>query len=87
MTQKDTENLLVKLLNKQFELGGHSVRYEDVRDQERFYLKYSISEEKHKEWLIWAVGEARKIYKTKKIATGYVKFLDFMCGLTIRHDK
>ena len=50
MTRREkTRDLFIELINEQ--LKPHGVTYEDVKDDPQWYLRYSTTEEKEKEFI------------------------------------
>lgn len=73
------------LINKMFELAGHSVVYEDVVGrQDNWFQQYTMTQEQNSEWRKWGVEYLRKKKRyTKKWAEREMAMLDLYCGLKI----
>ena len=51
--QRD-EQLIPDLINKMFEIAGHQVTYEDIKDRkDAWYAQWTITEQQYDEWKLW----------------------------------
>ena len=73
------------LIDKMFELAGHSLRYEDVIDrQDNWFQQYTMTQDQNKEWKKWGTEYLRKKKRwTKKMAEREMVMIDLYCGLKI----
>ena len=73
------------LINKMFELAGHTARYEDVIGrQDNWFQQYTMTQDQNEEWRKWGVEYLRKKKRwTKKMAEREMAMIDLYCGLKI----
>ena len=84
---KDKNQIVVEtMINKMFEIAGHSVTYNDIVDRtDNWYQQWTMTEEQNKEWREWGV----KFLKSKKFlrpGTEMAMF-DLNYGLKIQDDN
>lgn len=85
--RKDLVNdFCLKALHKMCEIAGHD---KDILKEEKYFQKYTMTEEQHLLWKIWFYHEAGKtlrISKTRSVKEFH--WFDLMWGLKIeRNDK
>lgn len=61
-TEKDFEHLI----NKMFEIAGHSVSYSDVLGKDQWFLNWTMSESQYDEWKKYVIEYLRKTLKFPK---------------------
>jgi hypothetical protein len=89
--KKDKDQIIVEtMINKMFEIAGHSVTYEDIKDRkDNWYQQWTMTEEQNKEWREWGLKYLKKqkgLYKY--YAEKQMAFFDLMYGLKIHpNDK
>jgi hypothetical protein len=84
---KDKKQILVEtLLNKMFEIAGHQVTYDDIKDRkDEWYREYTMTEEQSKEWCDWGEKYIKKTLKfPKTLARREMIMFDLNYGLTIK---
>ena len=80
--QKETQ-MVVDMINKMFEIAGHAVTYEDVKDRkDAWYTDWTITEAQYDEWKAWG----KKYLQTKlrmyaKMAERQMEMIGLMWGL------
>lgn len=60
---KDEKNklIVIELLNKMFEIAGHPVTYEDIKDRDdSWFLDWTITAEQNQQWFRWGVKHLKK---------------------------
>jgi hypothetical protein len=74
---------VVDLINKMFEIAGHSVTYEDVKDRkDAWYSEWTMTMEQYEEWKRW--GEKylqKKLNMYPKSAEKQMSYVGLMWGL------
>ena len=77
------EQLVVDLINKMFEISGHEVTYEDIKDRkDDWYTQWTMTMEQSDEWNEWGVTEIRKRFRyNKKWAEKEMGMIILMWGL------
>lgn len=78
---------VVDLINKMFEIAGHQVTYDDIKDrQDDWYTQWTMSPQQNDEWQDWGVEYLRKNLKfNKKVAQTEMAWVSLMWGL--KFDK
>ena len=87
--KKNKNQIVVEtLINKMFEIAGHSVTYDDIKDRnDNWYQQWTMTEEQNKEWRDWGLKYLKKqggILKAR--ADKEMAFFDLMYGLKIQQD-
>lgn len=77
------------LIDKMFEIAGHQVTFEDIKDRkDNWYQQYTMTEEQNREWRDWGLDLLKKqggILKAR--ASTEMAFFDMMYGLKIENNK
>ena len=61
------EKAVQDLINKMFELAGHDVTYDDIKDREdAWYTDWTMTEDQYEQWKKWGTEYIRKSLKIKK---------------------
>ena len=84
LTIIEKKELFVReLINKMFEIAGHDVTFDDVKDRkDDWYTQWTMTTAQNKEWNEWGVSEIRKRFRyTKKFAEREMGMLTLMWGL------
>lgn len=59
--QEKKEQAVVDLINKMFEIAGHQVTFDDIKDRkDAWYQDWTITEEQDREWKEWGKKYLRK---------------------------
>lgn len=76
-------NLLEDILNKMFEIAGHQVTYNDIKDRkDNWYQQYTMTETQRKDWMEWSKEYLKKKKKwNKKMCTTEMAMVDLCYGL------
>lgn len=79
------QRMAKELIDKMFEIAGHTVKYEDVIDsKDNWFQQYTMTQEQNNEWRKWGMEYLRKKKRyTKKWAEREMAMLDLYCGLKI----
>ena len=74
---------VIDLINKMFEIAGHQVTYDDIKDrQDDWYTQWTMSPKQSDEWVNWGVAYLRKNLKfNKKVAQTEMDWVSLMWGL------
>lgn len=74
---------VVDLINKMFEVSGHEVTYDDIKDRkDEWYLDWGMTYEQNKEWVRWGIEYLRNNLKmTKALAQREMAMISLMWGL------
>ena len=72
-----------ELINKMFEIAGHEVTFDDVKDRkDEWYTQWTMTTAQNEEWNEWGIQEIRKRFRyTKKFAEREMGMLTLMWGL------
>lgn len=77
------ELFIRELINKMFEIAGHEVTFDDVKDRkDDWYHEWTMTIAQNDEWKEWGIQEIRKRFRyTKKFAEREMGMLSLMWGL------
>lgn len=84
--QEKNDIFIEDAINKMFEIAGHDVTFDDVKDRkDNWYQEWTMTVEENKEWREWGVEELRKRFRyTKKWAQKEMGMMTLMWGLKFR---
>lgn len=55
------EKIIEDLINKMFELAGHDVKYEDIKDRkDSWYNDWTMTKDQYNQWIEWGYDHIRK---------------------------
>lgn len=74
---------VIDLINKMFEIAGHSVTYEDIKDREdAWYQEWTITTEQNEEWQKWGKQYLMKNFRLyAKMAEREMQWISLQWGL------
>lgn len=77
------------LIDKMFEIAGHNVTFNDVKDLTGpWYLEWTMTIDQNEEWKVWGIDYLRKNLKlTKKSAEMEMGWVSLMWGLKFSDYK
>lgn len=90
MAKRNTQVIAETLINKMFEIAGHQVTYEDIKDRtDNWYQQWTMTEAQNHEWVEWGIEYLRKQLKiNKKLAEREMGMINLGWGLrTTDHDS
>ncbi|CAB4142014.1 hypothetical protein UFOVP425_8 [uncultured Caudovirales phage] len=89
MKQSKRQQAVIDIINKMFEIAGHEVTFEDVLPRkDNWFLEYTITEEKEREWIEWSIDYLRKKLKmSKESARREMMWMALSFGLKIQKDE
>ena len=62
------EKVLTDLINKMFEIAGHDVKFEDIKDRkDAWYTDWTMTVEQNEQWKKWGVDHIKKNLRVRKI--------------------
>lgn len=66
-TKEKKEKLIIDLINKMFDIAGHSVTFDDIKDRkDDWYTDWTMTMEQNEKWKEWGISELRKRLKLNK---------------------
>jgi len=73
----------IDLLNKMFEIAGHQVTYDDIKDRkDDWYTQWTMTMAQADEWKAWGVDYLRKNLKLNKaLAEKEMQWVNLQWGL------
>ena len=79
------ELILPDLINKMFEIAGHQVTYEDIKDRkDAWYAQWTITEQQYDEWKLWGKKYLMKNLRMyAKMAERQMAMVGLMWGLKL----
>lgn len=89
LTREEKSQLLIKdLINKMFEIAGHDVTYDDIKDRkDAWYTDWTITLDQHNEWKEWGIKEIMKRFRMKRfLAEREMSMMGLMWGLKFSGD-
>ena len=84
MTKKEKIDKAVEdLINKMFEIAGHSVTFADIKDRkDDWYCQWTMTTEQADEWQLWGIDYMRKNLKWPKYrAENEMRWFNLQYGL------
>lgn len=90
MAKRNTQIISETLINKMFEIAGHQVTFEDIKDRkDNWYQQWTMTEAQNQEWIEWGIEYIRKQLKiNKKLAEREMGWINLGWGLkTIDNDS
>lgn len=83
--EQKQEQALKDIMNKMFEIAGHPLTYDDVKDrQDNWFQQYTMTEAQHDEWLEWGRKYLMKFLRIRyATAVKEMMFASLQWGLKI----
>ena len=77
------ELFLQNLINKMFEIAGHQVTYDDIKDRkDDWYSQWTMTTEQNDEWKKWGITEIKKQFRYNTLtAEREMGMISLMWGL------
>ena len=87
--QEKMNIFVVDVINKMFEIAGHDVTYEDIKDRkDDWYTQWTMTMEQSNQWKEWGVEEIKKRFRyNKKWAEKEMGMIILMWGLKFSDFK
>ena len=87
--QEKIDLFIQDAINKMFEIAGHDVTYDDIKDRkDDWYTQWTMSVEQNDEWKEWGIEEMRKRFRyNKKWAEKEMAMISLMWGLKFNNFK
>jgi predicted ArsR family transcriptional regulator len=81
--QQKNEQFIVDVINKMFEIAGHNVTFDDIKDRkDDWYTQWTMTMAQNKEWEEWGISEIKKRFRyNKKLAKREMSMVTLMWGL------
>jgi hypothetical protein len=85
--EEKKEKAIVDTLNKMFEIAGHNVTFDDIKDRkDPWYNDWTMTEVQYNEWMKWGTKEYKKRFKlTEEYAHRQMAMISLNWGL--KFDK
>ena len=82
-SEQKKEKTVIDLINKMFEIAGHPVTYDDIKDRKDDWdTDWNMTVEQNEEWKKWGVKELQKRFRfSKKFAEREMAMISLMWGL------
>ena len=83
--EQKKEQAVIDIINKMFEIAGHAVTYDDIKDRKDIWFQeYTMTMAQNEEWKEWGTKLlAKKRRYGKKLADREMRMLDLYCGLKV----
>jgi len=77
------ELFLQNLINKMFEISGHQITYDDVKDRkDDWYSQWTMTTEQNEQWKTWGIAEIKKQFRYNTLtAEREMGMISLMWGL------
>ena len=87
--QQKHEEFMRDVINKMFEIAGHEVTFDDIKDrQDDWFTQWTMTEAQNDEWQEWGIGEIRKRFRyNKEWAKKEMGMISLMWGLKFSDFK
>ena len=74
---------VVDTINKMFEIAGHDVTFDDIKDRkDDWYTQWTMTMDQNEQWKEWGVNEIKKRFRyNKKWAEKEMGMINLMWGL------
>ena len=71
------------IINKMFEIAGHQVTYDDIKDRkDDWYSQWTMTTEQNDEWKKWGIAEIKKQFRYNTLtAEREMGMISLMWGL------
>jgi predicted ArsR family transcriptional regulator len=81
--EEKSQMFLVDAINKMFEISGHDITYEDVKDRkDNWFQQWEMTYEQGEQWKQWGVLELKKRLKLNQhLAEREMAMINLMWGL------
>lgn len=87
--KKNKDEIVVEtMINKMFELAGHSVTYDDIKDRkDDWYAQWTMTDAQNKEWVEWGIKYLKKTKRYYKVfAERQMAMFNMNYGLKLQQD-
>ena len=80
---------VVDTINKMFEIAGHDVTFDDIKDRkDDWYTQWTMTMDQNEQWKEWGVNEIKKRFRyNKKWAEKEMGMITLMWGLKFSDFK
>jgi hypothetical protein len=82
-SEEKKQLFVVDTINKMFEIAGHDVTFDDIKDRkDDWYTQWTMTMDQNEQWKEWGVSEIRKRFRyNKKWAEKEMGMISLMWGL------
>ena len=83
--QQKIDKMVVDLINKMFEMAGHAVTYDDIKDRkDNWFQQWTMTVAQNEEWMDWGKKYIRKnLNMYAKQAEKEMLWINLMWGLKL----
>ena len=87
--QEKKDLFIVDVINKMFEIAGHNVTFDDIRNRkDDWYVQWTMTVEQNDIWKEWGISEIKKRFRyNKKWAEREMGMIALMWGLKFSNCK
>ena len=81
--QEKKDIFIVDVINKMFEIAGHTVTFDDIKDRkDDWYAQWTMTMEQNDIWKEWGISEMKKRFRyNKQWAEREMGMISLMWGL------
>ena len=82
-TKQKQEQFGIDVINKMFEIAGHQVTYDDIKDRkDDWYSQWTMTTEQNEQWKKWGIAEIKKQFRYNTLtAEREMGMISLMWGL------
>ena len=82
-TKQKQEQFVVDLINKMFEIAGHQVTYDDVKDRkDNWFTEWTMTVEQNEEWKKWGRAYLKRVFRWSNVlCEREMEMISLMWGL------
>ena len=84
LSRQEKDELFIKdVINKMFEIAGHSITFDDIKDRkDDWFTQWTMTMEQNEEWKEWGIKEIVKRFRcNKKYAETQMGMISLNWGL------
>jgi hypothetical protein len=82
-TKQKQEQFIENAINKMFEIAGHNVTYNDIKDRkDDWYAQWTMTMEQSEQWKKWGEAYLKKLFQwNKRLCEREMGMVSLMWGL------
>lgn len=84
--EEKRDQLIIELIDSMFQIAGHPVTYEDIKDRkDNWFQQWTITESQYDQWKVQGETQIKKSLRvTSKAAKKEMAWVGLMWGLAIK---
>ena len=66
--EQKKEKMIVDIVNKMFEIAGHDITYDDIKERkDAWYSEWTMTTQQSEEWIEWGVVYLKKLFRMNEV--------------------